>query len=136
MTRAELEKQLADLHYKIADIHLELAAEAAGDGQPARPVAASPSAAPATFSDGIPVEEPPVWQDEIPAEYDVPKAVEPSGDQGSDAICPKHRKPYKEGKFGPYCTSTSDDPAWSNKRGYCSITPRNAAQYLRVKAAA
>jgi hypothetical protein len=95
--------------------------------------ASAHAAAPASF-DSADYQQPEEWSEFTPAP--LPRAVEPQGDQGSDAICPKHRKPYKDGKFGPYCTSTSDDPAWSNKRGYCSITPKNAATYLRVKAAA
>jgi len=122
-------KQLADTHYQLADLYTQLAAEealadsAAGTGQPARPVAASPSAAPASFDsaefEAVPFEE-----------------YAEANPEGSEAVCPKHRRPYKEGKFGPFCTSTSDDPAWTNARGYCRITPKNAAQYLRLRAAA
>ena len=50
-------------------------------------------------------------------------------------MCPKHRKPYKEGKFGPFCTSTTDDPAWANQKGYCTINPKNVAVWLRTQAA-
>lgn len=50
-------------------------------------------------------------------------------DQGE---CPKHGRPWKAGNYGPYCTSKSDDPAWSNPRGYCKITPSNAPDWLRV----
>lgn len=56
-------------------------------------------------------------------------------EEGSLAQCPKHRKPYVEGNFGPYCTSPSDDPAFSNAKGYCRITPKNAAAWLRMQAA-
>lgn len=55
--------------------------------------------------------------------------------QGSLTQCPKHRIPYKEGNFGPFCTSKTDDQAWANAKGYCRITPRNAAQWLRMQAA-
>lgn len=50
-------------------------------------------------------------------------------------VCPKHHTPWKEGKYGPFCTQHSDDPAWS-KNGYCSITPKNAPKYLEIQAAA
>jgi hypothetical protein len=56
--------------------------------------------------------------------------------QGSEAVCPAHRKPFVDGRYGPYCQALADDPAWANKKGFCTITPRNVAQYLRVKAAA
>ena len=45
--------------------------------------------------------------------------------------CPAHRQPFKEGKFGLYCTGQSDDPDWSNDKGYCRVTPRSAGAWLR-----
>lgn len=45
--------------------------------------------------------------------------------------CPAHRQPFKDGKFGPYCSGQSDDPDWSNDKGYCRVTPRSAAAWLR-----
>jgi len=54
--------------------------------------------------------------------------------RGSEAVCPAHNIRYLEGKFGPYCPSLSDDPEWSNRKGYCSITPKNAAVWLRKHA--
>lgn len=128
MSRADTLKEIADHHYALADLFTQLA----GDSASASESAARPA----------PVQSPPAGAGQFDsADYDsgysaLPTAILPEGDQGSDAICPKHRKPYKDGKYGPYCTSTSDDPAWSNKRGYCSITPKSAATYLRVKAAA
>lgn len=59
--------------------------------------------------------------------------------QGSAAICPKHRVPYADGQYGPYCKQPTDDPAWGKQKGdrlWCRITPKNAADYLRVTAAA
>jgi len=55
--------------------------------------------------------------------------------EGSLEQCPKHRRPYKAGRYGPFCTSTSDDPKWSNDKGYCTITPKSAAAWLRQQAA-
>ena len=69
----------------------------------------------------------------------LPKAVEPVGDQGFAAICPKHRVPYKEGRYGLFCSKQTDDPAWAKVRdgkSWCSITPKNAAKYLEIRAAA
>ena len=63
----------------------------------------------------------------VPAE---PKAA---AGEGALAVCPKHRTPYKDGKYGLFCTQISDDPAWSNDKGYCRITPKNAAAYLRER---
>lgn len=72
-----------------------------------------------------------------PAPADLPlEELIPDEPQGSLASCPKHHTPFKPGQYGPYCSHTSDDPAWANKRGYCTITPKNAAVYLRTQAAA
>jgi len=59
--------------------------------------------------------------------------------QGSEAVCPKHHVPYTDGTYGPYCKQVTDDPAWGKQKGdrlWCRITPKNAAEYLRIKAAA
>lgn len=59
--------------------------------------------------------------------------------QGHEAVCPKHHVPYTEGQYGPYCKQVTDDPAWGKQKGdrlWCRISPKNAAEYLRVKAAA
>lgn len=130
-------KEAADHFYALADIFNELAGDSASASvSAAGPVAAPPSAAPAsTFSDGLPVEEPPEdWQEFAPAP--LPAAAPPAGPQGFDAICPAHRKEYKDGRYGPYCTATSDDPKWSNARGYCTVTPKSAAAWLRQHAGA
>ena len=66
--------------------------------------------------------------DEVVAE------IFPAG-EGSLAQCPKHHKPYLDGTYGPYCPSLSDDPAWANRKGYCRITPKNAAAWMRIQAA-
>jgi len=60
-------------------------------------------------------------------------------DQGHLTICPKHHVPYTEGNYGPYCKQATDDPAWGKQKGdrlWCRITPDNAAEYLRIRAAA
>ena len=61
-------------------------------------------------------------------------------DQGHLTICPKHHVPYDPGNYGrPYCKQATDDPAWGKQKGdqpWCRITPDNAAEYLRIKAAA
>jgi hypothetical protein len=55
---------------------------------------------------------------------------------GSAAVCPAHNIEYRDGTYGSYCPSLSDDPEWSNAKGYCRITPKNAAVWLRKTAAA
>lgn len=68
---------------------------------------------------------------DIPEQVFAPRATE----QGSLAQCPSHKARYMAGKYGPYCPAKSDDPAWANKKGYCTITPENAAEWLRITAA-
>jgi hypothetical protein len=98
-------------------------------------------------ADDLPPLPPPSLADEsteFVADYDeeAPRAAQTAPEpqeQGSLAICPKHRKPFKEGRYGPFCTSTTDDPAWGKERDgkmWCRITPKNAAEWLRVTAAA
>ena len=64
-------------------------------------------------------------------EYDEPVAARP---QGHAAVCPAHNIEYRKGRYGPYCPSTSDDPKWSNEKGYCTVTPKSAAAWLRQHA--
>lgn len=102
------------------------------------PLAATPAGSPVpadTFSDGTPIEEP--FKEEL--EPIAPVLAATGGvevGEGSLVTCPKHHVLYRDGKYGKYCPSTSDDPAWSNPKGFCKITPKNAAEYLRIKAAA
>lgn len=49
--------------------------------------------------------------------------------------CPAHGEPYRQGNYGPYCTKPASEPAWADRKGYCSITPRNAGDWLRVHGA-
>ncbi len=96
---------------------------------------------PAPFFSGVPApsfdELPPEEYDEIngPGGSIVGRPPEPkaTAGEGFAAVCPKHRTPYKDGKYGPFCTAKSDDSEWSNDRGYCRITPKNAAAYLRER---
>jgi len=56
--------------------------------------------------------------------------------EGGLTMCPKHRVLYMDKGKGKFCPRKSDDPAWSNARGFCRINPSNAAEYLRIRAAA
>ena len=58
--------------------------------------------------------------------------------QGSLEVCPKHHVPYSDGAYGKFCKQTTDDPAWGKAKGdkmWCRITPKNAAEWLRITAA-
>jgi hypothetical protein len=44
--------------------------------------------------------------------------------------CPIHNLAYRNGNFGKYCPARADDPAWSDRKGYCSLPGRNAANAL------
>ena len=72
---------------------------------------------------------------EIEPFAEVAEEIFPEPAEGSLSQCPKHHKPYLDGTYGLYCSSVSDDPAWSNRKGYCRITPKNAAAWLRIQAA-
>lgn len=107
-------KKLAEAYRTLSLGYAELA-DAYLDDTPTPTVAAAPSF------------------DELPPD-DFEQVVNPqTGEQGFAAVCPKHRTPYKDGKYGAYCSQKSDDPEWSNDRGYCRITPKNAAAYLRER---
>jgi hypothetical protein len=83
----------------------------------------------ATWADGTPIEEPEEWPDQEAAQsYVEPKPA------GSTAVCPAHNIEYRKGRYGPYCPSTSNDPKWSNEKGYCTVTPKSAAAWLRQHA--
>ena len=45
--------------------------------------------------------------------------------------CPAHDREWLKGRYGDYCPSPSDDPDWSNDKGYCKVTPRSAAAWVR-----
>jgi hypothetical protein len=108
MTRADLLKEIADHHYALADLYQQLASDTVA-APAARPAAANPPAA-------------------APA------------NEGHLEICPKHHVTYSPGNFGPYCKEFTDDEAWGKRKPdgkvFCRITPQNAAEYLRIKAAA
>lgn len=70
-----------------------------------------------------------------PFDTELLEEIIPDEPQGHLAVCPAHRKPFKEGRFGPYCPEKGVDPAWTNSRGYCTVNPKNADVYLRAHAA-
>lgn len=49
--------------------------------------------------------------------------------------CPAHGTPYRSGTRGLFCTAKGIEPAWTDRKGYCSITPDNAAQYVAIHTA-
>ena len=72
---------------------------------------------------------------DLPPIDDFDEALREAVPEGHEAICPAHQKPFIEGTYGAYCPGKGIDPAWTNKRGYCTVTPKNVAAYLRVHAA-
>ena len=122
-------KDAADHLYALADIFNELGAQSAsGPARPARPEATVPKAAPASFSDGTPIDEPP-FEELSPFDQPEPKRA------SAEAVlseCPVHfqpwsvreggisrnGKPYKafwkcngKNQDGSYC-SKKPDPSW------------------------
>jgi hypothetical protein len=112
-------------------------AEAINESGPVRPeTEAAGAVSPPAMPPAAPAfEDSPFLPDEFPQPSLADESVE-FADQGSEAVCPAHHKPFIDGKFGKYCPGKGIDPAWTNKRGYCTVNPGNVATYLRVKAAA
>jgi hypothetical protein len=115
--------RLADAYDLLAEAYATLALElrnpAVERGGPETPGAPS--------LEELPFDEPPEWREDI--------ATVTAEPHGSAAVCPKHRIPYRPGRYGPFCSALSDEPEWSNDKGYCRITPKNAAVWLRQHAA-
>jgi hypothetical protein len=112
MTTQAAIRKIAEGLYELADALFAEEAVAAV----AAPVTARPSAIPEPFEEVV---------DEL----------FPVKGEGSLAQCPSHRINFMAGKFGPFCPAKSDDLAWANKKGYCTITPDSAAEWLRITAA-
>ena len=72
------------------------------------------------------------WED--PDELLTQHDALPAKPSGSAAVCPSHNIEYRKGRYGPYCPSMAEDPKWSNDKGYCRITPKSAAAWLRQHA--
>lgn len=90
----------------------------------------APDAPGAPSFEELPFEEPTTTSaDWYRHEEETPKPA------GSAAVCPAHGIEYRKGRYGAYCPSTSEDPKWSNDKGYCTVTPKSAAAWLRQHAA-
>lgn len=46
--------------------------------------------------------------------------------------CPAHGYEWKSNKRGQYCSGKGVE-GWSDPKGYCAITPQNAAQYVAAQ---
>ena len=56
----------------------------------------------------------------------------PQLDDSAFTECPAHRQPFKEGKFGKFCSGTGEpDGNWYNDKGYCRVTPKSAGTWLK-----
>ena len=118
---------LADALYELSEALTEQPALGKGTGAGVAAGAVSPpEAAPADLP---PAED---WIEETMAAEE--RAFDPPILEGSAARCPAHRKPYKEGRYGLFCPEKGIDPAWTNSRGYCTVTPKNVDVYLRAHA--
>lgn len=47
------------------------------------------------------------------------KPFSPAAESWPVGDCPKHKKPWKAGQFGPYCTARDD----TGPKGYCVLKP-------------
>lgn len=49
------------------------------------------------------------------------KRVQPAYDGDGQPICPVHRKPLSEGRYGLFCPAKAKDGEQQNDKGYCSL---------------
>lgn len=118
MSRADIIKEIADHHYALADLFTQLASDSA-----AVPVSTAQPAAAAS--------PPPAAPARRPQEADFL--------EGSERVCPIHKVEMKPKPFDPSiygCTRQGTDPAWTNAKGYCTITSKNVGTYLQHRTAA
>jgi len=126
---------LADAYDALAEaaaaLALEIRAYADGGGMPPERAPEPTSATQAPSFEELPFDE--QW-----TERDEPSGQLPiETPHGSAAVCPAHNIPYRSGRNNSkFCPSVSDDPKWRNDKGYCQITPKSAAAWLRQKAGA
>ena len=52
-------------------------------------------------------------------------------DESAFTECPAHHKAWIDGRYGKYCPAQSDEPNWSNDKGYCRVTPRSAGAWIK-----
>lgn len=112
---AAIHARLAAVYAKLATIHGELAGN-----QPT-----APDAPPAL----APLPRPQVFSPPPPTSYPAP----PAFDLESVNIathCPKHGGEYRPGNYGPYCPRSTDDPAFADRKGYCSLPGNNAERAI------
>jgi hypothetical protein len=121
---------LADSLYAISEALTEQPARAGTSAGVAAGVVSPPGGTPAGLPPVPPIEEV-LYADEL---EEKPAA---QVEYGSERVCPIHHKPMKPKPFDPSvwgCTQKGTDPAWTNPKGYCTITSKNVAQYLRIHA--
>ena len=87
----------------------------------------APGAAQAPSFEELPFDDTQAW-----AEHAAEAAPKPAG---SLTVCPAHNIAFLHGKNNTlFCPAKSDEPNWSNPRGYCTVTPKSAAAWLRQHA--
>lgn len=67
---------------------------------------------------------------ELPPDEPARAARRPAAKPANRTTCPAHNVKWRRGNYGPYCPEKSDDPDWSNEKGFCTLTPKNAPDYL------
>ena len=121
-------ERISKAYEKIAEGYAELALAFAESTSGEAGAGASAPSAPAPVQDLQPLPDAAGAHPPAPAATRLP-ARKPQ--ESAFTKCPAHDRPWTEGKFGPYCTSSSEDPEWSNDKGYCRITPRSAGAWQR-----
>ena len=100
---------IADALDRAAEALAQAAHEMRGVDQPAAGASAPPAPAPAA---------------PLPPKRQAPESA--------FTECPAHRKPFEDGRYGPYCTGKGEpDGNWYNDKGYCRVTPKSAGAWLK-----
>ena len=116
--------RLAEAYDALAEAAAALALELRATASPDAPGATqAPSFEDVPFSND--------WPEEQPATVSTTEARA----HGSLTVCPAHGIAFLHGKNNTlFCPAKSDEPNWSNPRGYCTVTPKSAAAWLRQHA--
>ena len=112
-------KAIADAANKISEGFMEFALaieqSEAGASAPLAPAPTAPDA------DAAPVRQP-----------RAPLPPRPQQQESAFTECPAHRQPFKEGRYGPFCSGQGEpDGNWFNDKGYCRVTPKSAGAWLK-----
>ena len=124
---------LAEAYAQVAHELRGLDSPSRGDASP-RPRAAAPGLSEEQFAGVVQRTGGSTPDPELQRRIDSAKGKANARDQYPE--CTAHREPWSDGNYGPYCRSKSDEPKWSNDKGYCTVKPSSAAAWIKQHPAA